>query len=419
LNPVCFVCGEERRGYVNPDHLADFDGFGSRPCSHIELLGRTGIIPKEKCLSVSEAAQGVCQCGDLPDDMVLPTNKLEVPEQIFQIESSGGSVAHESLVPPNSGPYSPFAQATVLEVHKMPIMYDQMSDPVRAAAIQNMLNSRMPVISPIVPRGGYYYERYGGYVGQTSSVLFYPVFDPTDTTIVGSVTLEMLWSSFMTGALPPQSEFVNVVVQTSCATTNHTYKIDAETDSFVFVGDGNFQDPKFQEYAFSSTYEEFEEVVRFAAPKAADDASVDYCRYRYVVYPTQGFYDQYINSNPTTYAIFCGAIFFFTTMVFVFYDVVVHARQAKVMKAATRTNNLVATLFPKEFRDRIYEAHESKQKGRNSGSLLPSKMKMQDFLAGDEVSQGSLTNSEPIADLFPHATVLFLDIGKIWYNRPR
>lgn len=199
-NPVCFVCGAELRGYSNPGDMVELTGFGSYPCSQIENSGRLGIIPEENCEAISLASSASCRCADLPNDSVVVDNKMVVPAEIFQVDENSGNVV---TVPSESGPYSPLWQTTVLEINQMPLMYDQMTDPVRARAIRNMKDTLMPVVSEIFKREGPYYEKYGAYLGETSSILYYPVFDPSDELLIGSITIEMLWKTFMTGVFPP------------------------------------------------------------------------------------------------------------------------------------------------------------------------------------------------------------------------
>ena len=70
------------------------------------------------------------------------------------------------------------------------------------------------------------------------------------------------------------------------------------------------------------------------------------------------------------------------------------------METATRSNDVLQELFPiKEQRAELF--------GLNNG--MTSKMQMKNFLDdGDPTS--TIEGHKPIADLFPHVTVLFLDI---------
>jgi hypothetical protein len=106
----------------------------------------------------------------------------------------------------------------------------------------------------------------------------------------------------------------------------------------------------------------------------------------------------------------------------------VRRRQEKVMKSANRTNDIVAALFPKQVRDRLYEQAEAREKAsrasRNGGFGLgngnTSKMQMQRFLSNSGESE--IFGPEPIADYFPHTTIMFLDVSsmqRLWYLHGR
>jgi Adenylate and Guanylate cyclase catalytic domain len=119
----------------------------------------------------------------------------------------------------------------------------------------------------------------------------------------------------------------------------------------------------------------------------------------------------YINSDPILYSAMAGLIFVFTTLVFLFYDVTVRRRQAKVMASAKRTNDIVSSLFPENVRGRLYE--------RAAAAYCPSDPSGDEYesryYASPRISvaaeSNSIFGSDPIADLFPHTTVLFLDIA--------
>ena len=107
-----------------------------------------------------------------------------------------------------------------------------------------------------------------------------------------------------------------------------------------------------------------------------------------------------------------------TTLVFVFYDYTVKRRHDKLLATATRTNAIVASLFPKNVRDRIMEDAEKQAEldvdKRFNKIGYGAKYELKNFL--DEVQEAHSDELEPfdtkpIADLFPEATVMFADIS--------
>jgi hypothetical protein len=98
----------------------------------------------------------------------------------------------------------------------------------------------------------------------------------------------------------------------------------------------------------------------------------------------------------------------------------VERRQRRVLLEAQRTNALVGSLFPEAVRDRLLKQSEDKRKGgmfkKRSGEVEAApKLRLKSFMADDNratlANMAGVSNTEPIADLFPKATVLFADIA--------
>jgi hypothetical protein len=84
------------------------------------------------------------------------------------------------------------------------------------------------------------------------------------------------------------------------------------------------------------------------------------------------------------------------------------------MKTAIQSTAIVSSLFPAQIRDRLLEGGSDNKKGSNGvnsamvGSMFqPNKTRLRTFLNDGESSQ----SNKPIADLFPHTTVIFADIA--------
>lgn len=84
-----------------------------------------------------------------------------------------------------------------------------------------------------------------------------------------------------------------------------------------------------------------------------------------------------------------------------------------MMHSATRTNEMVASFFPKNVRERLFKQVEAEQQQNTAGRFglrngETSRMLMEKFLTA---GRDDLLVSEPIAVCFPHTTVLFLDVS--------
>ncbi len=181
------------------------------------------------------------------------------------------------------------------------------------------------------------------------------------------------------------------------------------------------------------------------------NASTAVCDYTLNVYPSAEYHDDYQTMQPIIYMSVILLVFFFTSIVFVVYDCFVTRRQHKIHSHAVTSNAIVTGLFPAQVRDKLYaaeeeEQHQQKKKAtnpsgtafRNHGQVDPSSNQMflegggniSTSLAGASFVPSSMTSksaldhyendidgmvsnstSRPIADLFPSATVLFMDIA--------
>ena len=87
-----------------------------------------------------------------------------------------------------------------------------------------------------------------------------------------------------------------------------------------------------------------------------------FCPFTVHVYPSQIKENDYTSNNPIAFSLIVAGIFIFTSMVFICYDNMVEMRQRRVMNRAMQSSNLVASLFPKAVRERLYEEAEEKRK---------------------------------------------------------
>jgi hypothetical protein len=200
------------------------------------------------------------------------------------------------------------------------------------------------------------------------------------------------------------------VIENSCG-QNFTYTVDSESDTMVLRGEGDLHDKKFEvSHSFSSTFADYDDVVTGASAMIPPEgATLNYCRYRFHVFGTQEFQDEYVSNRPWIFAIITASVFLFTSVVFLVYDMAVTRRQKKVMERANRTNAIVSSLFPTNVRDRLYREADDKKKGGDM-TMRVSKIRMQSFLNENNKNSSSVLASEPIADLFPTAVSAFCSI---------
>eukprot|EP00934_Nitzschia_sp_Nitz4_P002739 Nitzschia sp. Nitz4//scaffold111_size72815//56756//60609//NITZ4_005798-RA/size72815-snap-gene-0.111-mRNA-1//-1//CDS//3329533204//2729//frame0 len=402
--PECLLCGMEDRGFSNPEDFVDLTGFGIYTCGALENGGRRGVFPLLVCALAVQTVQEVCHCVDLPAGSNVVENNIESPQELFMVNETSQEVV---AVPYSQPPYLAAWSTSVLEAVNPPYMFDHLSDSRWNEDVAQMMQSNLPVLSRTFYRTGSYFEEYAGHDGETGTVLHYPVFQ-NDTT-VGSISFDIRWATFVSSEFPPASHHVDVVVENTCG-QNFTYGVNEEIDQLVLKGEGDLHDKAYSHKYYSSLYESFDGVV-FASSNMLPQtgSSLQYCRYRFHVFGSQGLKNEYVNSEPVIFAVVTASVFLFTSIVFLVYDVVVARRQRKVMESANKTSAIVSSLFPRNVRDRLLDDAQRKKTLPTSGSVgMSSRLRVHSVLRAE--NNHPIESSKPIADLFPSATVMFLDI---------
>eukprot|EP00934_Nitzschia_sp_Nitz4_P005986 Nitzschia sp. Nitz4//scaffold53_size117307//369//2626//NITZ4_003750-RA/size117307-augustus-gene-0.89-mRNA-1//1//CDS//3329554145//5976//frame0 len=266
-------------------------------------------------------------------------------------------------------------------------------------------------------------------IGEPVSEVFYPllsnaaekaVVQAPGTTSMQSNTTELhgfLWSPFfwrheLLDILPPGTKPLVVVIANTC---NKSFTYEVEGPDVNFLGYGDYHNNKFDNLVLESTLQSLPvfrngDMVYSGVPMMEDERE---CQYSFNVYPSNAFEEEYITHQPLIFALVTVAIFLFTSAVFAAYDIIVEKRQDKVLSTAVKSSAIVSSLFPSNVRGRLYETDLTTSEnerppqyfGHLSNFLRNQKLKQKE---GDDSMASA---SAPIADLFPHTTVLFADIA--------
>lgn len=356
----------------------------------------------------------------LQDGTVVSDDSSEVYAPIWQVSivvNGTNTAPFESVYSPCSprasqvAPFNNYTASTV--------MFNQLSEGLRRQAIQMLVTDSGYVISDIFfnPTMDSLHADYAAPV----FAIFYPIF--SDDALqseqqqlpepVGIVTLEIGLESLFENVLPGyEDEPLTAVVDTSCG-GQFTFQINGNQVSFVGAGDLHEDIPDVGEITTTSTtYQSFDELIaKNSALYPTTDTTL--CSYMVTLYPTNDFYSYYITNRPLIIEGLVGVVFFVTVAVFVGYDCMIERRQRRVLAAAQRTNALVSSLFPQGVRARMYDRN-----GQGASRQLEAapKLLLKSFMVNSnntaDLQPDRTTNTtEPIADLFPHATVLFADIS--------
>jgi hypothetical protein len=306
------------------------------------------------------------------------------------------------------------------------IMFNQYSEMARRRALSEMVSEGTSMMTEALLTKTS--ESVHDFYASPTSSLYFPVFDtPEQKTIRGALTIEVDWESFFQKALHGVEEPVIVVLKNSCG---QIYSFEVIEKQVMYLGEGDMHDDTIEGPSVNSTFKDFEEV-QYVIVEDEDHTPLDeeiditdeelqhadefvpsgsVCSYRIFVYPTAQLRDRFLTNRPIFYQAAIAMIFLFTTAIFIGYECLVESRQRKVMASAKEARAVVNSLFPKNVRKRLYENAEKKgEKSAKSAmaSMQTPKNRLKNFLSD---GAGDIKASEPIADLFPNATIMFATI---------
>ncbi|CAB9524302.1 Guanylate cyclase [Seminavis robusta] len=238
------------------------------------------------------------------------------------------------------------------------------------------------------------------YEGDPMSQVFFPIFDSfTENRKPVAVMIAWVhWLSYFQDVLPSSMDGVLVVLGNSC-TGNFTYEINGP--EAVPLGAGDLHDPAYDSFRRSASFASVDSIAD--GTKYGIPLNSDHCLITMDIYPSSEFEESYQTSMPIYLTIAVAAIFVFTVVMFILYDRLVERRQALVLMKAEQSTAIVTSLFPEQVRDRLMEQQPS---SGNNGKRTSS-----GFLDTFDGDQDDDVDMDPIADLFPHCTVLFADIS--------
>eukprot|EP00934_Nitzschia_sp_Nitz4_P002763 Nitzschia sp. Nitz4//scaffold207_size38617//10//3538//NITZ4_007669-RA/size38617-snap-gene-0.0-mRNA-1//1//CDS//3329541587//2753//frame0 len=204
-------------------------------------------------------------------------------------------------------------------------------------------------------------------------------------TMVALLLSNSRWISRFEGILPEGVSGVVLVVTHSCAAQDdeqHTFVLDGPTVDYL--GKGDLHAASWRSSLLTMDTPAFR--------------TMENCSYTLNFYQSSEYDDAFSSKTPTVYTILVILVFIITTMFFLWYDCIVDRKQDKVKSTAAKTSAIVDSFFPKHIRERMLD-EEAKGGDKEATAAAISRLMDNDLLA-----------TKPIADLFPHATVMFADL---------
>jgi hypothetical protein len=232
----------------------------------------------------------------------------------------------------------------------------------------------------------------------------YGEFIEENPEVVGFVLGVTAFSNLLDRLLPEGRDGIIAVLDDNC---RNIMSFELSGGKAEFLGYEDLHEPKFDEYeSFEPNIEMYKEDVD------------GLCAHDLHVYPSSKFRDTFDTSTPYIYAAVVALAFLVTAILLVVYDRMVNRRESKTIKAAARTQAIVASLFPKEIAKKLVQeavesSSDSKENGwtkkHNGGKTgLQGMFTENGKLAYGDI--GTLGSSKPLADLFPEATIMFGDL---------
>jgi hypothetical protein len=360
----------------------------------------------------------------------MPQGPFAVPETIFTKDSSGKTSSVTG-----TGPFLPVWQMAGAPSSLSVINFDLLSDPVFATTFDGLVSQGSQVFSKIIPDASFYY----GASAQTKDrgdgipmdddipqgLLMTPLrHHASSHEVVGVVVAVLSWNTFFEQCLQSGTPKITVVV--SDGGCGNTFTLAVTGEEVSYVGEGEKHDRKYANMGVSTTL-------------ATEETSYMDCGYTVSVYPTNAFITTYVSNQPALWAVFVCGIMVIVGIAFFAYDLYVQKRHVKSVNSAARLNAMVASLFPEEVRDRLFNNHHHDVKDTTS-ERVDRKSRLSNFLSNmsedehepddsescdnsinkskrqeEAVTNGQLGvdmyQTKPIADLFPNSTIMFADIA--------
>lgn len=241
---------------------------------------------------------------------------------------------------------------------------------------------------------------------------------------MGVLEFEFQWEHVFSNVLKGIALPMVLVLENTCDSRKFSYQVRG--DEAIFLGEGDLHDDSVDGFEKSnSSVADFESLLLEHA--YMPEAEANLCAYKVTFFPSSSFKKHYVDNKPEAYRGIVIGVFLFIVGIFWCYDTLIERRQGRVIDAAAKSDAIVRSLFPSNIRDQLYEQAQTHKKpdgkeawknpaatGPERGVIETPKNMLRSFIRSpDEPANNGekdTRHSAPIADLYPHTTVLFADI---------
>lgn len=269
------------------------------------------------------------------------------------------------------------------------------------------------------------------------SDITYPVLDtqgqisvllPKQEPVVGMIAFSVYWRELIQDILPDNARGVVVVVE-SVQECNPTFSFQIDGPDVTYLGRGDHHDPTYDDLERTALLTDLSGLSAGDSSYSGVPVDTEFCPFRVRIFPSKLKETDFTSNDPISFSLAVAGIFLFTSLVFIAYDQGVEYRQRQVLSQANQSSAIVASLFPKSVRDRLYEEEKQKKleeslkakkqkqpearqaNSLDDGSAYSTDLEIRSSIRRGDLSlvngpEGSKPKGKPIADLFPHTTIL-------------
>lgn len=346
------------------------------------------------------------------------TEEAHIPliyPEIFKVSANG-----EKLTDNGPGPFAPSWQMAVAPKFPSVVNYNLLSNQHFADVFNAVLETRKPTMSDLLGKSMLDWERLLNennkshqHSASASNMLLCPVYrDVSNEDVVALLMADMDWLPLFALSSEAKAPPVHVIVDEGC---ERKFTIQVSGSKAEFMGFDDFHDRELDAYRRSFPFSNALQSVHEAGPG---------CSYQVHIYPTREFLEAYDTDYPVSTASMVFGAFLTMSFIFYLYDFAVNRRQQRLVQAASRSENILSVLYPKNIRDRLFgvdgsrmspdmdDTLETSKDGGSSEMMKASKYQLKSFLGSTSMAPGNAGfDSKPIADLFLDTTVFFADIA--------
>jgi hypothetical protein len=234
------------------------------------------------------------------------------------------------------------------------------------------------------------------------NVPIFEAYQEKTSKMVGLVTTILAWDRYLVKLVPESISGIMVVLENTC---NQSYTFMLNGTKAEYMGTGDFLNLTYQE----SQYNVSLGFLDRSYGAANDWTDEGHCIYSLQVYSTQEFKTSVSTNTAFVFTLLSAGVGLLVIITFLLYDCYVRRRNAKMVDAAARRDEILQSLFPSNVRSRLLEEQEKKGAAGSGGGMVHHRLR--NFLSGAE-SKGEAsekvspaTNAEgyegkPIADLY-------------------